>query len=52
MKECIKKNKWGDNFDYLTDYQFDELIEHAETCSFHNALLNDYESSILPIFFG
>jgi hypothetical protein len=49
MNKCIQKNKWGDSFDYLTNYEFDELIEHAETCSEHNALLNDYESSIIPI---
>jgi len=46
MNECI--NKWTTNLSSLSDSEFDEFLDHAETCQFHAGILDEYESETLP----
>lgn len=46
MNDCI--NRWIANLSSLDDREFEELLNHAETCKFHSGILDEYEKEALP----
>lgn len=47
MKDCM--NKWTTNITSLNDAEFEELLDHAEHCQFHEDILDRYEAGTLSL---
>jgi hypothetical protein len=43
------KSDWGDSLEQLNDEEFDQLLEHAEDCSFHAKQVDEYVAEITPL---
>jgi len=49
MSQCNQKRQWENGLDHLTVREFDEFLNHAVVCSYHEERLIEYEESVLPL---